>query len=286
MPTRRLFLQTVTRLTAAIAVAGFFASTLHAAPIHVFGSSSQYGTVDSATGAYTSIGRLTDSFTNASIALSGFTFGGDGQLYGVTGIDGSGTGGEGNYLWRFNPATGASTDRRDLSVPFVTVARRPSDNRIFGYVASNGVAELYSLDLSTFAPAFIGSTGIVTFGGLAFDAADNLYLADSLTGDVLQVNSTTAQTTLFARTGVDNVPAMAAVGDSLHLFDTDDLGRYRVSLQTGVVTFDGTYDIGGGLGANLIYGATIAPLIIPESPTGALLALVLSGGILARRYRR
>ena len=278
MITRRFFLYGI---VAAVSLMASFRA--QAAPIHIFGSGSQYGTIDSETGAYTQIGRLTDSFTGDTIALSGFTFGGDGQLYGVTGIDGSGEFGEGNYLWRFSPTNGVSTDRRTLSVPLVTVARRPSDNRIFGYVANNGVADLYSFDLAAFAPTFIGSTGIVTFGGLAFDAADNLYLSNSLTGDVLQVNAATAQVTPFAQPRILNAPAMVAVGDSLRLFSTDDFGRYRVSLATGNDTLDGEYNIGGALGENLLYGATIAPVIIPEAPTGVLLALALTCVAFVRR---
>ena len=257
---------------------------IHAAPIRVFGSGSQYGTIDSETGVYSSIGRLTDSFNGNSIPLSGFAFGADSNLYGVTGIDGSGANGEGNYLWRFNPNTGVSTDRRNLPIPLVTIARRPSDGRLFGYSADpdTGNAAIYSLDVSTFAPSFIGTTDVITFGALTFDTANRLYLANSTSGDIYRVSTDTAQTELFSATGVANVAGMAAVGDALVLFSTDGRTRYRVQAN-GSVTFDGTYNIGG---TDLIYGAAIAPIVIPEAGTGTLLcgAALLGWGIVRRRF--
>lgn len=275
-------------LSAAFALPGVRATS--AAPIYVFGNSSQYGSIDSVTGAYTSIGRLTDSFTNASIPLSGFAFGADNNLYGVTGIDGPGESGEGNYLWRFNPATGVSSDRRDLSVSFVTLARRPGDGRLFGYANdSDGVGQLYSLALGTFAPTLIGSTGIATtFGALTFDSADRLYLAHSFTGDIYRVDTATGQANFFTGTGVLGISGMAVADNTLYTFSTDARARHGVNLSTGAATFLGTYNIGGNSGEDLIYGAAIAPPVpvtIPEPAAGTLFGLagLIGTGFLAKR---
>lgn len=261
---------------------------VHAAPIHVFGSASQYGTIESETGAYTNIGRLTDSFNGASIPLSGFAFGTDNNLYGVTGIDGSGANGEGNYLWRFNPNTGVSTDRRNLPVPLVTIARRPSDGRFFGYTADPGTgnAAIYSFDIATFAPSFIGTTSVITTGAITFDNSSRLYLADSTSGSLYRVNTDTAQTELFSATGQPNILGMAAVGDTLELFSTDGRTRFRVQ-PDGSYAPAGTYDIGGVPG-DLIYGAAIAPsTVIPEAPSGVLVCgAALLGWVIVRRRLR
>jgi len=281
MLTRQLLLR------GSVAIYCFAPLCVHAAPIHVFGSGSQYGTIESTTGAYTQIGRLTDSFNGNSIPLSGFAFGADNNLYGVTGIDGSGANGEGNYLWRFNPQTGISTDRRNLPIPLVTIARRPSDSRLFGYIADadTGNAAVYSFDTATFAPSFVGTTSVITTGAMTFDNNNRLYLADSFTGNLYRVDTDTAQTQLFSATGVANITGMATVGDTLELFSTDGRTRFRVQ-SDGSVASAGTYNIGGVPGADLIYGAAIAPsAVIPEAASGTLFcgAALLTAGIVVRR---
>ncbi len=278
---------------AAFTLIAIFSRATRAAPIHVFGNTSQYGTIDSETGVYSSLGRLTDSFTNASIPLSGFAFGADGNLYGVTGIDGPGENGEGNYLWRFNPANGVSTDRRDLPVSLVTLASRPSDGRLFGYSNdAEGNGSLFGFDLVTFAPSLIGATGVVTFGALTFDDANRLYLAHSFTGDIYRVNADSGATTLFSATGILGISGMAAIGDTLYTFSTDARERHAVNLQTGAVSLLGTYGIGGNSGDDLIYGAAISPpppspAVVPEPATGILFALasVVGTALVVKRLR-
>ncbi|MBC8141370.1 MAG: hypothetical protein H7Y38_08005 [Armatimonadetes bacterium] len=285
--TRRNLFPTVAAF--ALFASAAFACPAFAAPIHVFGSSSQYGTIESETGAYTNIGRLTDSFNGASIPLSGFAFGADNNLYGVTGIDGSGANGEGNYLWRFNPDTGVSTDRRDLPIPLVTIARRPSDGRLFGYTADadTGNAAVYSFDTTTFAPTFVGTTDVITTGALTFDNSSRLYLADSFNGNVYRVDTGNAQTQLFSETGVANITGAAVVGNTLELFSTDGRTRFRVEAD-GSFSPAGTYDIGGGDPGDLIFGAAIAPFaVIPEAGSGVLLLGAVSlGWWTTRRVRR
>ncbi len=257
-----------------------------AAPISVFGSGSQYGTIDSDTGVYTGIGRLTDSVTNASIALSGFAFGGDGNLYGVTGVDGPGANGEGNYLWRFEPKTGISTDRHDLPVSLVTIAARPSDSLLFGYAndAPDGTANLYSFAATSTTPKLVGAIGVTTFGAVTFDNTDRLYLADSVTGNIYRVSTATGNSALFSATNVPNITAMAMVGNTLFAYSTDNRARYAINIDTGTTTYLGTYDIGGG---DLIYGAAIAPFTIPEMGAGGLVVLAGMVGVLfARRGRK
>ena len=280
MTRRNLFLF----IAAFVAINAALTRPVQAAPIHVFGSGSQYGTVNSDSGAYTPVGRLTDSFTGDSVKLSGFAFGASNTLLGVTGIDGAGGSGEGNYLWQFDASTGVSTDRRDLPVSLVTIARRPGDGQVFGYANdAGGNGSLYQFDTQNFNPSFVGTTGVITYGALTFDNANRLYLADSFTGDIYRVNAATAQATVFAATGVSNVSGMAVVGDSLYLFSTDERARYRVSLDTGETTFAGNYNIGGAPGDDLIYGAAIAPTIIPEIASGWLFAGTL---LLVKRRRQ
>ena len=281
------FLRPPALLAAFLLVLPALTAPARAVPITVVGSNSEYGTVDSVTGAYTGVGSLRDSVTGAPIAVSGIAFGVDNNLYGVTGVDG-GTDPASRYLWRFNPRTGVSTDRHDLSVALVTVARRPSDGALFGYNNDSGASTLYDFDLNTYSPTPLGATNLFTTGALTFDDASNLYLADTGSGSIFRVNPQTGATSLLATTGSTDLYGMVFADGLLQAFDGTTFARYTIDTGTGAVTTLSPYSLGNANTSGIVGAARpVVVAVVPEAGSGAFVLLVVGGGVgLVGRRRR
>ncbi len=202
-------------------------SSSEAALFYVAGNNGQFGTIDPATGAYTSIG------TTSVVLEGGLGFGPGGVLYGSD-----------NYnLYSINTTSGSLT----------TVGTMPGNGywsfgaTLDGTLYLNRQNVLYAVDPATAALTFIGPTGAHTGNGIAGAADGNLYLMGSAYtgsgGNFYRVSRTSGAATLLGNGGVnDNFYGLGYTNGRMYAFDYNNPDIYTVNLVNGSMTLASTYD--------------------------------------------
>jgi hypothetical protein len=134
------------------------------------------GTLNQTTGDFTFLGDPTSSSRENLVGLS---FNAAGRLFGVTVVNG---GGSGSALIEIDPSNGSFiskigniVDQSDEDVKIVDLATQPSTDMLFG-IDSETPTNLWTIDQGTAKATKIGNTGLAR-GGLAFGPDGTLYLA-------------------------------------------------------------------------------------------------------------
>ena len=247
-------------------------STAHA-QVFVTGSGGQFGTINPATGIYSSRGTLGGAVGSLSgMALSG------GVLYGVAGVDGPD-----QSLYSVNAANGSTAFLKNIGAAFVSVAAR-GDGRLYGYSTTAGTSTLWSIDpVAESAATAIGALGIGTFDGLAFGGDGALYTSDTATGTLYRLDiATGAAAAVGGGIGTPDVYGYGLSGATFYGFALDRTIR-SVDTSTGAGGTPVSYSFGAGQELDFVTSA--AGAVIPEPTTLSLVLLALSGGAGAR-YRR
>jgi hypothetical protein len=144
-------------------------------------------TVDTKTGAVKTATPLSyPGFLNA------LDFAPDGTLYAAGG----------NTLFTIDPATGVTAEVATYPAPYASSGDLAViGTQLFATVTGDGTTDsLLFVDLTTFSVTVVGPTGYVSIWGLAAYGTQLFGYTDS--GHVLQIDPTTAKSTLLASTGI------------------------------------------------------------------------------------
>ncbi len=242
---------------------------LHAQVVYTENTTSQFGTLNLTTGAYTLIGTT-------SARIGGFATVG-GALYGL---------GDDTELYRVNTTTASLTPIGSTGItPGGYGLGETSDSTLYATFQSH---QLYIINPATATPTFIGNTGFDTDCDLSGDASGNLYDAQGDSGNgFYRINRATGAGTLLATNPWGTVLAITYVQGVMYAINTTG-SIYSVNLTTGNSTFVSSYDV-NTVGSVFAAGvsATPAAAITPEPGSVALLiGLSITGaGFLSRRRK-
>ena len=251
-----------------LSLTAFLAASCLAAPLALV--SDGYGNiaqVNVATGAITGAVYTGVAFTDIAYSQSGL-------LYGVSF----------NGLYQLNPSTGAiSSFIGPLSYGDANALVVSPTGTL--YAAGSVTGGLYTINPSTGATTYVGNTGFLSGGDLAF-MANSLYMstANDIYGnsELVTVNPTTGAATLVGDLGIANVYGLASPdGENLYAFSNESV--YSVDPTTAKTTFLSSW-AGNTFGFGLAYGATFAPA--PEPSMLTLIAGSAAASSWALRRRR
>lgn len=225
--------------------------------------------IDPATGAATNP-RLTGLPNLAGIEFDAAT----NTLYGLTTFNGIGV--FENSLFRIDPATGTPTliGATGLVILEGGLGIDPTTGTLYGL--QGGARELFTLNTATGAATVVGSIPSGDTSALAFDAAGNLFVLDTVLDTLLEVNkadgsvidSTPLSTGLGVVAGFDYDPTTGAFYVADGGSGTNNL--YTLNTTTGVLTLVGPTGVFDGLaGLTFVPGLAAVPRTGVADPGGA-----------------
>jgi hypothetical protein len=276
MTTRRLVLAAA----ALVIGAAIGPSTASAGPIvYVAGTGGEFGTLDLATGDFTSIGTLNPS---SGAEIVGMGFGPDGNLYGLDFIQPNAnlyqidiTNANSTLVGAIDhSAYGASTDAAGK-----VYALSQDDNALF-----------YTLDPPSRTTTVVGPTGLAGFFLAAVDAGGSQFFAGApnpTTGTVnlYSIDTTTGAATLVGDTGFP-VSSGLFVGDTLYGFDLNVSAIFTIDTNTGAATQVATYNLPNGDFITAAAAPALQTTPVPEPPALALATIGVVGTLGYRWVRK
>jgi hypothetical protein len=271
MTTRRLVLAAALGFGAAIGP-----STASAGPtVYVAGTEGEFGTVDLATGDFTSIGTL--NLPGSSVII-GMGFGSDGKLYG---LDLAGTNAN---LYQID-ITNANTTLVGTLGHGALGATADAGGTLYA-LSADANPILYTLNPPSTATTVVGPTGIVSGIGLgAVNAGGTQFFAGSPdptsdTTDLYNIDTQSGAATLVGDTGF-SINNGLFVGGTLYGFDLETFAIVTIDTTTGAATQVATYSLPNG---DSINASAVPALQITPVPEPSTLALITIGGIGALIY--
>ena len=267
------------------AAAGLFLlATLAAGQAVFYGVSGQGGnasslyTINSTTGAATLVGATGFSGVGSLAVSPG------GTLYGIAGNSGGSPGA--HRLISINTSTGAGTAIGTTGVTenFTDVAFR-SDSVLFGMT---GAANLYTINTTTGVATLIGGgSGISTGGGLAFNSANTLYVANgsnlqtvnTSTGALTNVVSIAFANTTDAVVGMKFSSGGVLYGSAWSLDSSTPSQLVTLDTSTGAMVSLGSNGV--RLEAIAITSGTVTPPVTPPATPIPSTLLLMGTSILA-----
>jgi hypothetical protein len=258
-------------VSAIVLVAGLMTSVNAADVVWVNDDLGKLGKVDVTTGTVTMVGDM-------GVILSDIAFAPNGDLYGIgfVEIDNLAP----STLYKIDPLTAAVTTIGLLGLDGANALVFGVDGTL--YTASSIDIGLYSVNTSTGASSFLGTTGFASAGDLAF-VNGNLYMS-SVNDDLIliDIDGTIAGTNV-GPIGASSVFGLASPGNGV-LYAAAGTGIFSVNLGTGAGTLLSDY---AGQGLSLAYGTAFITESVPEPSSLILAGLSFAGvGIMGHRRRR
>lgn len=231
--------------------ASFFSCSLKADNTAYFlGGSGEFGTIDLNTGAYTSLGNTGQTLAGLATV--------NGTLYGASYNTANGT------LYSVNSANGSLSAIGASSLVYSLIGSTVGG----GIYAIDSHFNLYSINTTTGAATFIGSTGLPNLGawnGLS-DGSGTLYLSAGT--NLYTLNTTTGTATLVGNMGGPLVGALVVEGGVLYGGENSPGVQVdTINTSTGVATAGPALT---GTPANF-FG--LAPTSVPEPSVASLVVI-------------
>jgi len=257
-------------------------STASAGPtVYVAGNGGEFGTLDLATGDFTSIGTLNPS---SDAAIIGMGFGPDGKLYGLDFIQPNAN------LYQID-ITNANTTLVGALDHSAYGATADAAGKVYALSQDNN-AVFYTLDPPSTTTTAVGPTGLAGFFLAAVNSGGTQFFAGGVnlttgTVDLYSIDAMTGAATLVGDTGFP-VSSGLFVGDTLYGFDLNVPAIFTIDTTTGAATQVATYNLPNG---SLVRAAAVPALQLAPVPEPSTLALAAMGavglaGAIRRRCRR